>query len=377
MTPSTQVLQVAADGGKAMPIDSSAEIPIEATVIPTRSRQPGGAPAADPPKSAVVLLIDDQPIVAEALRQMFASEPEIAFHYCADPSQAIAIAAKLGATVILQDLVMPNMDGMTLVRAFHDDPATSRVPIIVLSSNDDPRDKSEAFRIGASDYMVKIPDPIELIARVHSHSRSYRAKLDRDAAYQILEVLKKELEESNANLARLSTIDSLTDLPNRRRFDEALDAEWRRAARTRSPLSLILLDVDFFKRFNDGYGHRAGDECLRRVARALRTRSLRGTSIVARYGGEEFVVLLPDQSSRDAGVVARALRADVEGLGLPHAYSEVCSVVTISLGVATAIPSPGSAAGDLVELADSALYEAKRAGRNRFVVHPEWLRPIR
>lgn len=337
-----------------MSIDLSAEIPIEAPV-----------------KSVVALLIDDQPIVAEALRQMFASEPDIAFHYCPDPSQAIAVAAELGATVILQDLVMPGMDGMTLVRAFHDDPATSRVPVIVLSSKDDPRDKSDAFRIGASDYLVKIPDPIELIARVHSHSRSYRAQLERDAAYQTLAMLKKELEESNATLARLSTIDPLTDLPNRRRFDEALDAEWRRAARTRAPLSLILLDVDFFKRFNDHYGHLAGDECLRCVGGVLRARSLRGTAMVARYGGEEFVALLPDTPSRGACFLAEGFRSDIETLALPHAHSEVSTVVTISLGVATVIPVPGSAASDIIALADAALYEAKHAGRNRFAVHRE------
>ncbi len=343
-----------------MSIDLSAEIPIEAPVIRTG---PGAV------KNVVVLLIDDQPIVAEALRQMFASEPDIAFHYCPDPSRAIAIAAELGATVILQDLVMPGMDGLALVRAFHGDPATSRVPIIVLSSRDDPRDKSSAFRMGASDYLVKIPDPIELIARVHSHSRSYRAQLDRDEAFQALATLKKQLEESNANLARLSTIDPLTDLLNRRRFDEALDAEWRRAARTRSPLSLILLDVDFFKRFNDGYGHLAGDACLRQVAGALRARSLRGTGMVARYGGEEFVALLPDTTSRGACHLAEAFRADIETLGLPHAHSEVCPVVTISLGVATAIPIPGSAAADIIAQADAALYQAKHAGRNRFAVH--------
>jgi two-component system, chemotaxis family, response regulator WspR len=326
---------------------------------------------SEPPVKTVVLLIDDQAIVAEALRQMFATEPDIAFHYCSDPSQAIALAGQLGATVILQDLVMPNVDGMTLVRAFQEDPATRRVPVIVLSSKDDPRGKSDAFRLGASDYLVKLPDPIELIARVQSHSRSYRAQLERDEAYQTLTILKKQLEESNATLAHLSTIDALTNLPNRRRFDEALDAEWRRAARVRSPLSLVLLDVDFFKRFNDGYGHLDGDECLRRVAAALRARGLRGTGMIARYGGEEFVGLLPDTTSRGACVVAEGLRADVEALGLPHAHSEAASVVTVSLGIATAIPIPGSPPADIIALADAALYEAKRAGRNRYAMHPE------
>ena len=346
-----------------MSLDPSVEIPSNAPLIP------GSDHPAD--RGAVVLLIDDQPIVGEALRQMFASEPDIAFHYCSDPTQAVATAAELGASVILQDLVMPSMDGMTLVRAFHDDPATSRVPIIVLSSRENPQDKSDAFRTGASDYLVKIPDPIELIARVRSHSRSYRAQVERDETYQALALLKRQLEESNAALALLSTVDALTELPNRRRFDEALDAEWRRAARSATPLSLILLDVDFFKRFNDGYGHLEGDECLRRVAAALCARRLRGTGLVARYGGEEFVALLPDTASDGACVVAEALRADVEALGLPHAHSDASPVVTVSLGVATVIPAPRSAAAALIALADAARYEAKRAGRNRFALHPE------
>jgi two-component system chemotaxis family response regulator WspR len=354
-----------------MTTDPSAEIPSDTTVIATDPRRSDAAPAPDAGENAVVLLVDDQPIVAEALRQMFVREPDIAFHYCSDPLLALSIAAQVGATVILQDLVMPGMDGLALVRAFRANPATGRVPIIVLSSKEDPRDKCAAFTAGASDYLVKIPDPIELIARVNSHSRSHRAQLERDEAYRSLARVKRELEESNAALARLSTIDSLTDLPNRRRFDDALDAEWRRAARSGTPVSLILIDVDFFKRFNDHYGHPAGDECLRQVAAALRARTLRGTSMIARYGGEEFVALLPDQTSAGARVVAEALRAGVEGLRLPHIRSEVSSYVTISLGIATALPAPNTSSADLVARADTALYEAKQSGRNRLAVHPE------
>jgi len=341
-----------------MPTRASGEIPSEASVV-----------TADAAEHAVVLLVDDQPIVAEALRQIFASEPAITFHYCQHPSQALAMAIELDATVILQDLVMPEADGMALVRAFRGDPNTRSIPVIVLSSREEPKGKSDAFGNGASDYLVKIPDPIELVARVRLHSRMHRVQRERDDAYQKLATLNRKLEESNTSLAHLSAIDDLTQLPNRRCFDQSVDAEWRRAARTHSPLSLILLDVDYFKRFNDGYGHLAGDECLRRVAAALKGRSLRGTSMVARYGGEEFVAMLPDTTASGAGFLAEMFRTDVEALGLQHAYSEAAPVVTISLGAATSIPEPGSDPSTLLACADQALYAAKREGRNRFAVH--------
>ena len=314
---------------------------------------------------AVVLLVDDQPIVGEAIRRMLADDPEIDFHFCADPAQAVGLAGSLQPTTILQDLVMPGIDGFTMVEKFREHAATRQIPIIVLSSKEDPRDKSRAFAGGASDYLVKLPDKIELIARIRAHSRSFLAQLERDAAYRELEELGRQLAEKNAMLEKLSSLDGLTGIANRRRFDEALDQEWRRGRREQHALSLILIDVDYFKRYNDRYGHLRGDDCLRQVATGLAEVVHRPGDLVARYGGEEFVVLLPHTEEAGAATVAEALRAKIEGLAIPHALSETAQVVTISLGSATMRPSGDAGAEAVIAAADLALYAAKTGGRNR------------
>jgi two-component system chemotaxis family response regulator WspR len=315
---------------------------------------------------AVVLLVDDQAIVAEAIRRILAAQPDIAFHHCADAATALAVARQLRPTVILQDLVMPDVDGFTLVKFFKADPELTGVPVIVLSAKEEPRDKSRAFEIGASDYLVKLPDKVELVARVRAHSRSYRAQLERDEAYRALASLKAELELKNQELERLSGSDALTGIPNRRRFDEAFSLEWRRGLRESTPLTLVLIDVDFFKKYNDAYGHLAGDDCLRQVAQAIRHAARRPGDLAARYGGEEFAIVLPNTDAAGGAVVAENVRAMVEALGLPHEKSEVATHVTASLGVASQVPGSHTARAQLIAAADAALYEAKRSGRNCF-----------
>jgi two-component system, chemotaxis family, response regulator WspR len=318
----------------------------------------------------VVLLVDDQAIVAEALRLMLANQPDIELHVCDKAASALPLARKLRPTVVLQDLVMPEVDGFTLARFFRADPELASIPIIILSSKEDPRDKSRAFAIGANDYLVKLPDEIELIARVRAHSRSFLAQLERDEAYHALEALKHQLEVKNAELSRLSTVDGLTGLANRRRFDEVLEQECRRARREDAPLALIMTDVDFFKKYNDAYGHQGGDECLRKVASVLGQGARRPADLAARYGGEEFALVLPHTTAEGAVVVAEALRGGVSALNLLHAGSTVASHVTLSLGVAVMDPTdPELGPEVLLERADGALYEAKRSGRNRFVLH--------
>jgi two-component system, chemotaxis family, response regulator WspR len=305
---------------------------------------------------------------------MLANQPDIELHVCQSAAKALPLARELKPTVILQDLVMPDVDGFTLVRFFRADPELAAIPIIVLSSKEDPRDKSRAFEIGANDYLVKIPDKIELVARVRAHSRSFLSQLERDEAYRALAALKHQLEMKNAELSRLSTIDGLTGLANRRRFDEALEQECRRARREGAPLALLMTDVDFFKKYNDSYGHQGGDECLRRVASVLALGARRPADLAARYGGEEFALVLPHTTVEGATIVAETLRAGVAGLNLLHQSSSVASHVTLSLGVAIAEPEDAHLAPQpLIERADAALYEAKRSGRNRFVVHSETL----
>lgn len=228
------------------------------------------APAADKDYLAMVLLVDDQAMVGEAVRRALSTEADIDFHYCAQPDEAVAVAQRTKPTVILQDLVMPGVDGLTLVQRYRENPATRDIPIIVLSTKEDAATKGAAFAAGANDYLVKLPDSIELIARIRYHSRSYLNQLQRDEAYRALRQSQQQLLETNLELQRLTNSDGLTGLSNRRYFDEYLGAEWRRALREQTQVALLMIDVDAFKAYNDTYGHVAGDEVLRRVAAVIR-----------------------------------------------------------------------------------------------------------
>jgi diguanylate cyclase (GGDEF)-like protein len=176
------------------------------------------------------------------------------------------------------------------------------------------------------------------------------------------------LATANRQLEELSGTDSLTELPNRRRFRYVLDAEWDRAMRTAGSLAVVMIDVDHFKLFNDHYGHLAGDDCLRRVAGALGDSTRRTTDLACRYGGEEFVIVLAGSDAAGAAVVAERARAAVAALALPHALSDP-GVVTVSVGVAAALVTQSMVPDDLVARADAALYQAKRDGRNRIAVN--------
>lgn len=319
------------------------------------------------PWSIMVMLVDDQPFVAAALRKQLADEIDINFHYCQDASLAISTAEKIGPTVILLDFVMPEIDGLTLCRFFRAHPATRDIPVIMLSSNDDPVTKAQAFAAGANDYLVKLPDKIELIARLRYHSNAYISKLQRDDAYRALRASQMKLEELNMQLLKLANIDGLTGIANRRSFDERFAEEWARAMRNRVPISLIMFDVDLFKLYNDKYGHLEGDECLKKIAITAQKIACRPADTVARYGGEEFVVLLPDTDSSGARVLAEKMRVEVEALHIPNPDSSVSPYITISLGVVTAVPEADAAPDSdlLIKLADDALYQAKNAGRNQ------------
>jgi diguanylate cyclase (GGDEF)-like protein len=177
------------------------------------------------------------------------------------------------------------------------------------------------------------------------------------------------LQQANEELARLSTTDGLTGLANRRHFDAVLQAEWLKLRREKQPLSLVMADVDFFKRYNDTYGHQPGDLCLSSVAQAIRSQLKRPADLAARYGGEEFAAILPGTGPEGARHVAELVRGAVERLGLPHAASTATDHVTISVGVASVIPRDGALPDELIRLADEALYRAKKEGRNRTVLH--------
>ncbi len=318
-----------------------------------------------------VMLVDDQAIVGEALRRMLEDESDIDYHFCNDPTKAVEEALAFQPTVILQDLVMPDIDGLMLLKFFRANPQTKPIPIIVLSTKEDPKIKSDAFELNATDYLVKFPDKLEVIARIRAHTRGFLAQQQRDEAYRALHELQKELEVKNAELERLSSLDGLTGIFNRRVFDNFIDNEWMRAARDRNPVSLILIDIDHFKTYNDNYGHQGGDDCLRRVAQELASKVNRSSDLVARYGGEEFVVVMPGTDQEGAVNIAKVLCRGIDALKLPHDYSSVTDHVTISLGVATMVPTADVPPKALIVKADEALYLAKEQGRNQYQIAGE------
>ncbi len=194
-----------------------------------------------------------------------------------------------------------------------------------------------------------------------THNRAITESLS--LKFENLELLE-EVRKANEILRRASAVDGLTGLANRHSFEEFMDREWRRAVRDQKSFSLIMADIDHFKAFNDNYGHQGGDECLKRVARVIAEEVKRPADLAARYGGEEFMLVLPDTELNGALEMAERLRKNVEVLAVPHAYSATAPVVTISVGVATLVPSREMPSSHLVKLVDTALYSAKHAGRN-------------
>ncbi len=228
--------------------------------------------------------------------------------------------------------------------------------------------------MGAVDYIAKPFSPAVVQARVRTQIK-LKWTLERERVLnRKLSSLNDELAEKNDQLLELNktlkdmaTIDGLTGIPNRRRFDEYLEQEWNRSLRDKTPLSLILIDIDFFKPYNDNYGHTEGDECLKKVADALASSMTRSIDLMARYGGEEFVCVLPETEIPGLIQVGNRLRESVASLSLLHEHSQVAQHITVSLGGVTMVPTIESKPGDLIRLADERLYKAKDGGRNRLV----------
>jgi len=316
---------------------------------------------------SIVLLVDDQKSVYIALNCILADISDIELHFCTKASEALQMAQQLQPTVILQDLNMPDISGLELLHQYRSDQTISDVPVLILSGIDTVEVKAEAFRQGADDYMVKTPHDIELIARIRHHTKAYIAHHEREVALLQLEQEKQKLAIAYRELERLASVDGLTNIANRRHFDLLFAKEWSRAMRETESLSLLMIDIDCFKEYNDSYGHLAGDECLKLVASSLTQQLQRPTDIVARYGGEEFVVLLPGTHARGAIKVAERIRKEILALQLPHENSLAHDYVTISLGAASVTPMLKHQPGELLHSADKALYEAKAAGRNQVI----------
>lgn len=263
--------------------------------------------------------------------------------------------------LVLLDIIMPGMDGFEVahrIRQLEQD--GDWTPIIFLTARASENDLQRAIEVGGDDYLVKPVSEVVLKAKVNAMRRIAQMRSS-------LLVLTRKLDDANRELTRLSSVDGLTGIANRRRFDETLHREWRRASRTGKPFSLLVIDVDHFKLFNDNYGHQVGDECLKAVARTLEQLLRRPPDLVARYGGEEFAAILPETELDGALAVAEGMRAGIEELGITHRFSATAGVVTISIGAATMTPERGDEHGfvGLLKAADDALYRAKKNGRNK------------
>jgi diguanylate cyclase (GGDEF)-like protein len=277
----------------------------------------------------------------------------------ANGAKAIEVYKRERPDLILLDVIMPEMDGFEAaqqIRALEIN--GSWTPIIFLTGMNGDEDLKRGIEAGGDDYLIKPVSPVVLAAKIKAMQRLH------DMRNTLVETAR-QLDSANRQLQRLSTLDGLTGIANRRRFDEAMEIEWRRNARAATALSLIMIDVDFFKPYNDHYGHLMGDDSLRKVAGAMHQVLKRPGDLLARYGGEEFVAILPSTPLSGGMLIAQQMRDAVSGLSIPHGASTAANVLTISVGLACGVPEHGTAPDKLTALADEMLYKAKQCGRNQ------------
>ena len=273
-------------------------------------------------------------------------------------NQGIDLFLKERPDLVLLDIIMPDIDGFEVARQIRQMETPGEwTPIIFLSSLNKDQDIERGIAAGGDDYLLKPVSEVVLGAKIRAMQRILQMR-------QSLVVLTRKLDTANQELKRLTSLDGLTGIANRRHFDAVLLREWRRAMRLGEELSIIMADIDFFKQYNDTFGHQNGDECLRQIAQTLSLTTDRGGDLLARYGGEEFVAVLPGTSLGGASFVAEQMREAVSALNIAHPGTP-CGHITASFGVASAIAMPETDPQDLVGAADLALYKAKHHGRNR------------
>jgi diguanylate cyclase (GGDEF)-like protein len=336
------------------------------------------SPFSVPKQPPLILVADDDKTIRLLLRGVMEQDGYRVVEVT-DGKQCLEAYMNIKPDIVLLDAILPVMDGFTcckkllqiarnnLMSALEDlDTVTTsgnsviakmweRTPILMITSLDDEESVNRAFEAGATDYITK---PIHLAVL----RQRLRRLLQQAQVY-------KQLEAANQALHQMANIDALTGLANRRRFDDYLQTQWMSLAQESLPLSLILCDIDYFKLYNDKYGHPAGDICLQEVGAVLRSRVENNQDLVARYGGEEFAIVMPNTYAVDAMNLAAKIEAGVKDLRILHYGSEVSEYVTLSMGVATTIPTWDSLPLDLITAADKALYEAKAQGRNRVILN--------
>nr|CRH07385.1 Putative response regulator receiver GGDEF [Candidatus Magnetococcus massalia] len=300
-----------------------------------------------------VLVVDDDRLNITILNDILADDYKV--KVAINGAQALDRAmTDPKPDLILLDIVMPGLDGFEVCKKLQINPNTADIPIIFITAKNSEMDEVRGLEMGGTDFISKPIRPEIVKARVRNHMIQLKQK--------------RELQEMHRKVLALSITDSLTKIPNRRRFDEFLHQEWVRSQRTKTPLGLLMMDIDYFKNYNDFYGHAGGDLCLQKIAATLEHQVRRPPDLMARYGGEEFVCVLPDTHLDGVRKVGESILSAVHKLALPHARSAVGEHVSLSIGGTSIVPSQDQCVQNLIQSADGFLYDAKSAGRNRMTV---------
>lgn len=290
-----------------------------------------------------ILIVDDQPVNIQALSKLLKDS----YHILAATNGAKAIEIALGENMpdlILLDINMPDMDGYEVCRQLKSNPKTKAISIIFITALSEPEEEEKGFLVGADDYIMKPFQPVSVRARVRNQIN---------------------LKTRTALLEKLALVDGLTGIANRYSYETSLQRAWKQCARNNEYLTIAMIDIDYFKAFNDNYGHGAGDECLRQIAQTLKKTLSRPMDIIARYGGEEFVAILPNTDHEGAIYITHTILNAIRNIAIPHAFSSVAKHVTISIGFASTNQFNKNSPQNLAQESDKALYLAKEYGRNQ------------
>lgn len=293
---------------------------------------------------AQLLVVDDQPINIRLIHQIFSVDHDV--FMASSGEQALTFCRQTPPDLVLLDVLMPDKSGLEVCRELKQSPDTALIPVIFVTALNNADEEAACWDAGGVDFITKPINAQTTRNRVRAHLM---------------------LKYQSDILRRMAWIDGLTGVANRRQFDERLQREWKRCRRDNLRLAAAVIDIDYFKPFNDTYGHLAGDDCLRRVAQAIQGALSRPADFVARTGGEEFTCVLPDADAAGAMLIAQRIADAVEGLQIPH-VNGARSHVTVSIGIAAATTSRDLEPDDLLTRADSALYEAKGRGRAQIAI---------
>lgn len=315
-----------------------------------------------------ILIVDDRPenlLVLESI--LYNMECNII--KATSGNEALSLMFDYNFALVLLDVQMPEIDGFEIAELMRSNSRTRFTPIIFVTAiSKEKKCIFKGYEVGAVDYLFKPIEPVVLQSKVKFFIELYNQNKIIEQQKTLLEIKIKELSElkaTNFNLENLSYTDGLTGISNRRNFDSYIEMSWNNCLNSNKPLSLIMMDIDYFKLYNDNYGHIKGDDCLKAVAKELSKSAKRTLDLSARYGGEEFVIILPETHKDGAEIIAEEIRKNIINLDIPHESSPISKNVTLSLGVTTMVPNNQHTISEFINDADKALYEAKSLGRNR------------